>query len=185
MRTRGPALVASAVVAAGTFYLSRSNPVVVHRHHHEPVAVVASPVASSSTIGTALTLYYCLPDGHTLVPWQVRLGDATDIRSVAYFVAVKAITGPADTVKAIRFPVGTSVRSVHVATDSVTVDLSADVEQTSAGGFAEIGEFKSLVWSLTQIPTIKRVIIRVSGAVVPTLPGGHLELDEPLSRSDF
>ena len=192
MRSRGPALVATAVISAGTFYLSRTNDVsnVIHHHRHV-VAIVASPSAdpdatpSALPLTDALTIYYCTLDGHTLAPWQVRLGEARDVKSVAYLAAVKAVAGPADTIRAIRFPAGTSVKSVSVADDMATVDFSAGVEETSAGGFAEIGEFKALIWTLTDLPHIKRVRIRVDGATLPTLPGGHLELDEPLSRSDF
>lgn len=195
MQTRGPAIVASAIVAAGAFYLSRTDNAshgMHHRqHHHAVVQVSAAPHDAISAAPTtlpladALKLYYCTLDGHTLGTWQVRLGDARDIQSVAYLAAVKAIAGPADTIRAIRFPLGTSVKSVHVAGDTATVNLSSEVDQTSAGGFAEIGEFKALIWTLTNLPDIKRVRIRVSGATLPTLPGGHLELDEPLSREDF
>ncbi len=196
MRSKGPALVASAVVAAGTFYLSHTDEVAkfTQKRHHtaavhaSPVALAVAASASPTSLpqADAVKLYYTVPDGHTLKPWKVRLGEAHDIESVAYLAAVKAVAGPADTKKAIRFPAGTSVRSVRVVQDTATVDLTMPASDESEGGvITEIGEFKSLVWTLTDLPGIKRVRVRIGGATVPTLPGGHLELDEPLSRSDF
>ncbi len=66
------------------------------------------------------------------------------------------------------------------------VDISKEVASSAEGGFAESAEFKALVWTLTQ-PQLgfDSVRVRIDGARVATLPGGHLELDEPLSRSSF
>jgi spore germination protein GerM len=78
------------------------------------------------------------------------------------------------------------VRGVDVDGSTVAVDLTHEVSGSAEGGFTESAEFRSLVWTLTQ-PALgfKAVQVRVEGARVATLPGGHLELDEPLSRSSF
>ena len=68
---------------------------------------------------------------------------------------------------------------------TATVDLSKDVERQAGGTFGENGMFKSLVYTVTAVPGIASVKITIGGATLPTLPGGHLELDEPLHRSDF
>jgi germination protein M len=202
MRPQVPALAASAVVAAGTFYLAHVNgEQQAHRQHQQHYAqstvvpditsmpltqATGSPAAPDSRPqADVVTVYYCRPDGQILVPWRMRLGAAHDVESVAYLAAVKAVHGPADTLRSIRFPAGTTVRRVSVEGDIATVDLSDIVAHGEAGSVTELGEFKALVWTLTDLPTIRRVQIRVGGAIVPTLPGGHLELDEPLSRSDF
>ncbi len=192
MRTRGPAVVASAVVAAGTFYLARLNsqsPPEPHHHHHYPVAVQPSVGVTSEPsappAAESLRFYACAVDGHTMLPYQMRLAVAGDLRSLAYLAAVKAVAGPADRREVIRFPLGTIVRSVQVHHELAIVDLSTQVEHTESGGFAELGEFKALVWTMTELPGIQRVRIVIGGERLPTLPGGHLELDEPLARSDF
>jgi germination protein M len=136
-------------------------------------------------IGDTITVYYSKADGETLAPWTVTLGSARDTPSVAFYAATQAVAGPASDVEAIRFPSGTIVRHVDVSDGTATVDLSGNVAAGGGGSFAESGEFKALIWSLTAVPSIKAVQIRVDGRKVPTLPGGHLELDEPLSRSSW
>jgi spore germination protein GerM len=133
-----------------------------------------------------ITVYYSKVDGTTLVPWQVSLGPARDPQSMAFYAAVQCVNGPPAGTDAIRFPSGTRVLAVDVTGDAVDVDLSREINASAEGGFAESAEFKALVWTLTQ-PSLgfSSVRVRIDGARVATLPGGHLELDEPLSRSSF
>ena len=142
---------------------------------------------STSTIGDAITVYYTKPDGTTLVPWRVSLGPARERSSVAFYAATQCVAGPPPGTEAVRFPVGTRVRAVDVQDSTADVDISHEVSGSSPeGSFAESAEFKALVWTLTQPSLgITSVRVRVDGARVATLPGGHLELDEPLSRSSF
>ena len=137
-------------------------------------------------IGDRINVYYCKPDPSlTLVAWPVTLGPARDVRSVAFYAAVQAVAGPPPGTEAIRFPSGTRVRAVDVNGSTADVDLSSDVKPREGGSFAESGEFKGLVWTLTGVPGITSVRIRVEGTRLATLPGGHLELDEPLTRSSW
>jgi spore germination protein GerM len=139
------------------------------------------PVASKT-----VDVYYAKADGTTLVPWAVSLGPARDRASVAFYAATQCVAGPPPGVEAVRFPAGTHVRAVDVQGSTADVDISKDVASSAEGGFAESAEFKALVWTLTQPSLdIKAVKVRIDGARVATLPGGHLELDEPLSRSSF
>jgi spore germination protein GerM len=88
-------------------------------------------------------------------------------------------------VEAIRFPTGTVVNHVDVSGSTATVDLGGTITRSVGGSFAESCEFKGLVWTLTALPGITAVQIKVDGAKVATLPGGHLELEQPLARSSF
>jgi spore germination protein GerM len=138
--------------------------------------------------GDSIVVYYTKTDGTTEVPWRVTLGPARDPKSVAFYAASQALAGPASDVEAIRFPAGTHVRSIEIDGGVVDIDLSGEVEKSAEGGLAETAEFKSLVWTLTDpktLPGINAVRIRVDGTRVATLPGGHFELDEPLSRTTF
>jgi spore germination protein GerM len=140
----------------------------------------------SADVGDAITVYYTKADGTTLAPWRLSLGPARDRASVAFYAATSCVAGPPLGVDAVRFPAGTHVRAVDVVGSTADVDLSNEVAKSAEGGFAESAEFKALVWTLTQ-PALKitAVRVRVGGARVATLPGGHLGLDEPLSRSSF
>lgn len=135
--------------------------------------------------GDTVTVYYTKLDGQSEVPWRVSLGSARDLKSVAFYTATQALAGPAPGVDAIRFPAGTHVSAIDVEGSTVHVDISKEIVSSAAGGFSEDGEFKSLVWTLTALPGISSVRITIGGAKVATLPGGHFELDEPLSRSSW
>jgi len=137
------------------------------------------------SIGDTIAVYYCKLDGTTLVPWRVTLGSARDLRSVAFYATAQVLAGPPSGTDAIRFPAGTSARSVDVSKGTATVDLSSAVASSGGGSFAESGEFKALVWTLTALPGVNSVQIRIEGRTLGTLPGGHLELDEPLTRSSW
>jgi spore germination protein GerM len=138
--------------------------------------------------GDSIIVYYTKTDGTTEVPWRVSLGPARDPKSVAFYAAAQALAGPSSEIEAIRFPAGTHVRSIEIDGSVVDVDLSSEVAKSAEGGLSETAEFKSLVWTLTDpktLPGISAVRVRVDGTRVATLPGGHFELDEPLSRSTF
>lgn len=134
---------------------------------------------------SSVAVYYAKPDGTTLVPWMVSLGPARDRGSVAFYAAVQAVAGPPAGVDAVRFPPRTTVLSAHVDGSTADVDLSKDVGVAVQGSFNEAAEFKALVYTLTALPGISSVRVSVAGQTVATLPGGHLELDEPLSRQSF
>jgi spore germination protein GerM len=132
-----------------------------------------------------VTVYYTKTDGTTEVPWTVTLGPARDPRSVAFYAAVQAVAGPPSGIDAVRFPHGTTVISADVQGSTVDVDLSRDVGVAVEGSFDEAAEFKALVYTLTGLPGISSVAVTIGGERLATLPGGHLELDEPLSRQSF
>jgi spore germination protein GerM len=134
-----------------------------------------------------VTVYYTKLDGSTEVPWSVSLGPARDPKSVAFYAATQAIAGPPAGTEAVRFPTGMRVLGVAIDGSTVDVDLSKEVDGLAGGSFAETAAFKSLVWTLTgpTLPQIKAVTIRIEGARVPTIPGGHFELDQPLSRASW
>jgi len=164
-------LLAFVVIVAGSFLL--------FRHPKSPV-------------GDHVSVYYTKIDGKTVVPWSVSMrppqkgeSPADRMRYAVLYASTQAVAGPDSSVSAIRFPVGTHVRSANVSGSVATVDLSADVKNQVGGSLAESGEFKALVWTLTALPGIDAVLVKVDGATVDALPGGHLELDQPLRRSDW
>jgi spore germination protein GerM len=146
----------------------------------------------SHATGGNLTVYYTKMDGTSMGTYSVSVRpqlageSATEHRhNVALYAAVQALAGPPGGIEAIRFPPGTRVQSVGVDGSTATVDLSRDVTRQAGGSFGEDGEFKALVYTLTSVPNIDAVKVTIDGATVPTLPGGHLELDQPLHRSDW
>ncbi len=51
-------------------------------------------------VGASIAVYYTKIDGTTLAKWNVSLGPARDLPSVAFYAAVQAVAGPA-----VRVPV--------------------------------------------------------------------------------
>jgi len=136
-------------------------------------------------VGDHLTVYYTQADGSTEGSWSALLGPAHDPQSVAFFAAAQSVAGPPSGIEAVRFPPGTYVRSAELSGSTVVVDLSNEVDGLAGGSFREAATFKSLVWTMTALPGITSVVIHVGGAEVAVIPGGHFELDEPLSRSSW
>lgn len=142
--------------------------------------------------GETVAIYFTKQDGKTLgdvrVSMRPRISGESEVEhlhNTALYAAVQAVAGPPNDIPAIRFPPGTSVRSVTVQGTTAIVDLSKGVERQAGGTFGENGEFKALVFTLTGIRGINAVQILVDGNRLEALPGGHLELDEPLHRTDF
>lgn len=145
-----------------------------------------------SSAGGTLTVYYTQLDGKTMGTWDVTTrapqpgeSSAEQLHDLATYAALQAVAGPPSQISAIRFPAGTRVHSVNVDGTTATVDLSNGVETSTGGSLQEVGEFKGLVYTLTGISPINAVQITIEGRTVGTLPGGHLELDAPLRRSDW
>ena len=154
------------------------------------ILVLAACAAPKAT--TTLEVYYVQQDGTTLGTWDVSVrapaageSSAETLHDLATYAAVQAVAGPPAQTSAVRFPPGTRVRAVSVNGATAIVDLSGAVASGSGGSFEENGEFKGLVYTLTGIPSINAVQITIEGRTVETLPGGHLELDAPLRRSDW
>jgi spore germination protein GerM len=146
----------------------------------------------SAPSGPSVTVYYTKLDGTTLGTWDVSFraaqpgeSDAQSLHDLAVYAALQAVAGPPPDISAVHFPAGTRVRDVSVNGSTATVDLTREVGSASGGTFQENGEFKGLVYTLTGIPSINAVQITIEGQTVGTLPGGHLELDAPLRRSDW
>lgn len=142
--------------------------------------------------GETIAVYFTKLDGTSLGDVRVSMrprepgeSQAEHLHNMARYAAVQAVAGPPNETNAIRFPPGTRVQDVSVNGSIATVDLSRDVEQQAGGSFGESGEFKALVYTITGIAGINAVQITVDGARLETLPGGHLEIDQPLRRSDF
>jgi N-acetylmuramoyl-L-alanine amidase len=146
-----------------------------------------------NTVGDTLNIYYTkASDGTSEVSWPVSMrpmqsGETSveHTHNAALYAAVQTIAGPPADVQAVRFPTGTRVLSVTVTGTTATVDLSGEVKNQAGGTFGENGEFKSLVFTLTSVPGIDAVAVLIDGQKLDTLPGGHVELDQPLHRGDF
>jgi spore germination protein GerM len=169
---RFPILVVLLVIVAAAYWYYHSQQA---SHNGETIGVYYTKLDGTSLGRVAVSLR----------PRQAGESAAEHLHNAVLYAAVQAVAGPPNEIKAIRFPPGTRVLSAGVNGSTATVDLSKEVEQQAGGSFGENGEFKALVYTVTGIRGIDAVQITVNGERLETLPGGHLELDQPLHRSDW
>lgn len=155
------------------------------------VAVAAYVMLRPRAAPETLSVDY-VKDNGSLGSWVLTLRPRgpgeTDQEYLQYrvlYAAAQSIAGPPAGIRAVRFPPGTHVLSASVAGSTAVVNLSNEVESGVGGSFGENGEFKGLVFTLTGIDGISSVQVLVGDRKIATLPGGNLELDAPLGRSDW
>jgi hypothetical protein len=113
-------------------------------------------------------------------------------RSVPQSVAVaraainELIAGPGADEGALgtAVPAGTTLLGLNIAEGLATIDLSKEFE--SGGGSASMfGRLAQVVFTLTQFPTVERVVLHLDGEPVTVFSGEGIVLDHPLTRSDY
>lgn len=133
-----------------------------------------------------ITVYYSKAGSDSLVAMHYSAGSDIAGSALAQYVASQLVAGPPDaTTSLIVFPPDTRVHASQNGS-TVDVDLSGGITKHYAGGAGdEAGLFKSLTFTLTELPGVTAVQVSLNGQIEAALPGGHLELDEPLTRETF
>lgn len=81
-------------------------------------------------------------------------------------------------------PTGTRLLDVAVSHSVATVDLSAEF-QSGGGSTAMLGRLAQLVYTLTRLPDVERVALKLDGKPVTTFSGEGVELGASVGRSFF
>jgi spore germination protein GerM len=133
-----------------------------------------------------ITVYYCKAGSDSLVALHYTAGSDLKGSDLAQYVASQLVAGPPDAGNTlIVFPPDTRVRATQNGA-TVDVDLTGSIAKHYNGGAGdEAGLFKALTFTLTELPGVSAVQVSLNGQVEAALPGGHLELDEPLTRETF
>jgi spore germination protein GerM len=147
-------------------------------------APAATPAPDSARRIKA-TLFYVSEDGSELVPStrDVPYGE-TAAEQARHILNAQVRTPPDGFATAI--PAGTAVRGVFVGTKGeMYVDLSPEVTSGYAGGTLDeaLAVFAIVNAVTVNLPTVTAVQILVDGKEVDSL-GGHIDLREPIARSD-
>jgi len=165
------------VVAIPEIKVEPREPIAPRSHRSLPGTI---PPSDRPEAPSRVTLYVTRPVNNDirLVPIHEPVAEATP------FAALKALAayGSEGTVDR-ALPKGTQVLGVTVGGDgTATADFSHEIVDNFPGGsHTEQIMLASIVDTLTQFPSIKRVMITVDGKPVDSI-GGHIELDEPLER---
>ena len=128
-----------------------------------------------------LTVYHATKDAMYLVP-EVHTVAKTDHPAKSAVELLLVDPKNADLVRAL--PEGTKLRGLTVKDHVAYVDFSDKLVKGGRGGSAsEMLAVGAIVNTLTEFPDIYKVQILVEGKKLATLYG-HLDISEPLSRSD-
>jgi spore germination protein GerM len=162
------------------------------------LALFASVAVFATLAGCAKkTTTVAPPSGHFTVdfvnagtqdldPVDYSVDPNVNSAGLAEFAVTQLLAGPAtarDTV--ILFPEGTLL-DVTVHGDTAVVNINGPLAKSYSGGAGdETAMFKSLTYTLTNIPGVTQVEVLVAGKKRAALSGGHLELDAPLTRDTF
>ena len=160
------------------------------------VAMAAMVAFSASIAGCArrgqvtppntVAVYFCKAGTETLVPVRYSLDDSLSPSQRAGFVVNQLLAGPSgDPGAVVLFPPGTRA-TVSLKNKVATVDLRGPLASASPGGASdEVALFKALTFSLTELSEVEKVQVLLNGRKRASLPGGHMEIDEPMTRETF
>ncbi|NPV92953.1 MAG: GerMN domain-containing protein [Firmicutes bacterium] len=136
----------------------------------------AEPVGPTETV----ELYFVDQTKKKLVSEKRRV---PKVVGIARATVEELLKGPAaESGLAPGVPAGTSLLDISVRNDGLcTVDLSKEYRAKTLDTMAETMAVYSVVDTLTQFPTIKRVQILVNGQKIDTL-SGRVIISDPLAR---
>lgn len=108
--------------------------------------------------------------------------------AIARAAMEELLAGPSPTEAGWGFgsevPDGTRLLGLTIDGGTARVDLSGDFE--SGGGMLSVTmRLAQVVYTLTQYPTVERVVLMMDGEVVDVFTGEGLMLDGPRTRADF
>lgn len=140
-----------------------------------PLMNVWNPDGLTIADATVITLYFVSADGRHDVPLSKIIPKTSDV-ATAHIQGLIAGPGPYADVLKQPVPAGTQLRSVRLDGDLAVVDLNT----AFADAPDRAGAMRTIVESLTSIPTIKRVQVLVDGASLATTWGN--EFAGPFSK---
>lgn len=133
-----------------------------------------------------LTVYFCKAGSDDLVRIPFTVDPKLSGSALATYALNQLLAGPSvgrDSI--VLFPQGTEA-TVTTEGELATVNLNGSIARSFQGGAGdEVGMFKSLTYTLTGLPGVKSVQVLVAGQKKAAVPGGHFEIDEPLTRETF
>ncbi|GAV21640.1 GerMN domain-containing protein [Carboxydothermus pertinax] len=131
---------------------------------------------------TEVVLYFVDETGEYLVPEKRAIAK---VPSIARETLNELFLGPKTSGLKPAVPAGTVLRDINIKPDGLCiVDLSREIVENHPGGSAaEALTVYSIVDTLCQFPTIKKVEFRVEGEKVESLKG-HMDLTIPVEKNE-
>jgi hypothetical protein len=130
-------------------------------------------------VNVNLTLYFADSNADKLRP-EIRTVPVYNSRT-AWTAIQELIAGPKIAGLKPPIPIGTTVLDLGISNGICTVNFSREfIDNHSGGSAGELITLGSIVNTLTEFPTIQKVVILVDGKAGETL--GNIVLDHPLER---
>ena len=143
----------------------------------------ASP-AGESTDDDANTVSFQVwfANGKKLAPAVATIEATPRIGSASLDALIGGPAGAGNLTSAV--PAGTTVHSLNIEGGTATVDLSSEFE--SGSGIPSMGmRLGQLTFTLTQFPTVKKVVLELDGVRVKRFSKERLVIEKPFTRADF
>jgi germination protein M len=141
-----------------------------------------SPTEDTDDDANTVSFQVWFADGKRLAPAIATIEATPRVGSAALDALIEGPAGAGNLTSAV--PDGTTVESLNIEGGTATVDLSSEFEAGS--GIPSMGmRLGQLTFTLTQFPTIKRVVLEVEGERVEEFSEEGLVIERPLTRADF
>jgi germination protein M len=147
-----------------------------------PTADPSPAKEATDDVTNTVSFQVWFADGNRLAPAVATIEATPRVGAASLEALIKGPAGAGDLTSAV--PSGTSVNSLSIKGGTATVDLSSEFE--SGSGIPSMGmRLGQLTFTLTQFPTVKRVILEVEGERVNEFSKEGLVIERPLTRADF
>jgi germination protein M len=142
-----------------------------------------SPTEEAGDDGTnTVSFQVWFADGKRLAPAVATIEATPRVGSASLEALINGPAGAGELTSAV--PADTSVNSLSIKDGIATVDLSS--EFASGSGIPSMGmRLGQLTFTLTQFPTVKRVVLEVEGERIKKFSKEGLVIERPLTRADF
>lgn len=155
----------------------------------EPSAPAGSPGPSAGPAGTTIVrAYFWLGGLEGSAGLVAVLREVPGTKAIASAAVNALLAGPTggETGRSISsaVPAGSQLLGLSVDNGVATIDLSSEFE--SGGGSASVlTRLGQVVYTLTQFPSIKSVVIQIEGQTREVFSGEGVVIDKPLTRADY
>lgn len=150
-----------------------------------PLQLARSATPSARPSATALERVYYVRDGRLISVGRRVSGDVSSSEAV-----VRALLEGPNMLEENRgietaIPASTRILSVGVDGTLAVVDLSGEFE-TPAPAEEILLRVAQIVWTVTELPEINQILVRINGAPVPIVTDrGQSDAGEPVTAFDY
>lgn len=152
-----------------------------------PGAETPGPEAAGRTL--PIQLWFLDPDANAedikLLLHHVEIPATMETARAALEQLIAGIPDDAPRNTFTVVPEDTEILGLTIENGTARVDFSSDFEDTGMGTAADGLQIPQVVYTLTQFPTVKRVVFLIEGEEVETIGGHGIDIAGPHTRKDF